>query len=270
MPEATLATLLVAFLVASAWAREPVVPAPAVTRRSSAAEQLAQARRLRGRLSPERKAGSSLEETLQAYEAVRTHWGGTAEALEAMFRCGELYRSLERWAEARRCFEWVARHGAGSTFGYRARLERGHVYRRGGREEAAVHEYTRLWLDATAPVAIRDRAGHWRAELLFRAGDTEGARLTWRQVASAARDPVERVSAYRSLLRVAAHTSAYERAARLVRQCVREHESIARERTERGVRVRRELRRLCIESDAATKKSHVEVNTRGKTSDVIP
>ena len=270
MPEAMLATCLAVLAVGLSVAREPVVPAPAMTRCASAADQLARARRLRGLLSSEETSEARRREVLESYEAVRIHWGGTREALEAMFRRGELLRSLERWSEARLCFDWVARRGEGTVFGYRARLERGHVLRRSAREEAAEHEYTALWHDVNAPVAIRDRAAHWRAELLFRAGDTNGARSTWKQVASTARDPVERVRAYRSLVRLAAQTDMRTRAAELVRRCRRELESVARERTERGSRVRRALLLLRSQSDAQTKKCDVEVMTHGKTSDVIP
>lgn len=223
---------------------ETVVP-----RMASAEAQLGHARRLKRQMAE--KQGDELvfwrKLAVEAYQAVRVfHPEARASCVEAAFRAGEILRAGGDDDRAIEEFGWSAQHGQGSAFRARARLEIGHVLRRGERWREALESYLDVAADASADAARREDAWLWAGTAWSALGRGEDARLAWQRVAENGTDPLARVQAFDELGLQLLGAGDLEGAAGMLDRCLRALSSRALEETEMGERVRNALLRMRI------------------------
>jgi len=182
-----------------------------------------------------------------AYRRVRREHPGSVEAAEAAFRAGELLRAAEDVQGARREFQAAAEGGA-PKFRARATLELAHLERRAGHLERALTLFEAVALDEHAPAHLRDAAGLGCARVLLAHARTPEARRWAARVARTARDPLVRIHAHDVIACAWVDAGDLEAAAGALEECRAALQSIAREETALGGRVRAALEeRLAVE-----------------------
>jgi len=223
---------------------ESVVP-----RMQDARAQLGHARRLKRQMADregeEREFWSEL--AVEAYQAVRLFHPGARElSVEAAFRAGEILRAEGAARRAHEEFAWAARHGDGTDFRARARLEIGHLHRRASRWREALQSYMDVASDTAAAGRRREDAWLWAGTSWRALGRDEDARAAWTRVAEDGADPIARVRAFDELGLMLLDAGDLEGAAGTLDRCLRALSRNALEETETGERVRNALLRMRV------------------------
>ena len=213
----------------------------------SAAGQLAYARGLKRSMAGHRGEDLARRRDLaiEAYRAVRVfHPEAKSLGAEAAFRAGELLRAADRSPEALREFTRAASLGRKTPFLARARLEAGHIHRREGRRETALHAYLEVAADSLAAAEHRDDAWLWAGCMWQELGRRKEARRAWRSVAGGAASPMDRILAFDHLVQSWIDVGDLEAAAGVLDECIAALSELALEETHAGNRVRKALSRM--------------------------
>jgi tetratricopeptide (TPR) repeat protein len=170
--------------------------------------------------------------------------GARGRSAVARSRAGELARAGGDLELAERELALAVERLPGSALAARARLELGNVQRRAGDERAALATYEESLFDPSTPERERGLAWYWRGRSLEVLGDEAGARRSWREAASAGRDPPLRARACDRLARSWIRAGDGPAAASVVARCREELAATAAEATELGRRTRSALERM--------------------------
>jgi tetratricopeptide (TPR) repeat protein len=202
---------------------------------------------------------------LEAYRAVREHWGSDAKACtEAAFHAGELLRSASDTAAALAEFQVARERGKDSPYRIRAGLEIAHIHRRGGDQERALAAYEAVLADAAATPGQRDDAAYWEGHVYASAKRIEDARRVWQRVGDTGEDPLDRIRAWDGIAGSYVDAGDLEGAAGALERCREATAEAAAEETRLGERVRRALASMRAADDLqrAVEKRDAKINER--------
>lgn len=126
----------------------------------------------------------------------------------------------------------------------RLALEAAHAARRLGQAEEALERYQKVRQALGARDVDREAAALWQGDMHLEVGRSGRAEQAWRTLAEGSGDMFMRISAFDRLALLALDQGSPESAAGWLMRCRLEFKSHAKERTERGERVRRALLRM--------------------------
>ncbi|HET6202640.1 MAG TPA: tetratricopeptide repeat protein [Planctomycetota bacterium] len=183
-----------------------------------------------------------LKRVAAGFEAVAAYFPESkSECAEALFRLGEVRRTLGDRAGAVAAFEGVVANGSHRRFAARALLEIGNVRRRAKEGAKALEAYARVVEQYPDEKGYRDDAWMWTGNVHAAARNHEAARAAWLKVAEEGEDPVDRIRAYDRIAGSHLVEGKNAEAASTLERCRAAFAELAEEPTSRGSRVKRAL-----------------------------
>jgi tetratricopeptide (TPR) repeat protein len=183
-----------------------------------------------------------LKKVAAGYQAVGAYFPDSkTECAEALFRLGEVRRTLGDRAGALEAFEGVAANGSHRRFAARSLLEIGHLHRRSKEGAKAIEAYARVVAQFPDEKGYRDDAWMWTGAVHASARDHASARAAWLKVAEQGEDPVDRIRAHDRIAGAYLAEGKNAEAVSTLERCRAAFAEMAEEATSRGSRVKRAL-----------------------------